>query len=692
MAFCTSCKGITLPSASENAGHPLHDDWLSLQRSAETCDLCRLFLDHLRANIEARVVEEIVRLCTDHQRPLQIPIRAHYIRGMFLPEDRHELQEKPAQRSHLSLACGPVKENEEGSDDGLPRSNLAKSLLRRLPIYVGVPVYVYPGDPLSTSRIQIREALSRTSLDLKVLTTVKQWRSHCLTTHPECRLSDSRAKIYPTRLLHLRNVKTTGTAQIVRTSPSFPHDYVALSYCWGAKYRRWLDYVKACQRDQDPWIEIDQMPQTLLDAVASTLALDFEYLWIDCLCILQGNKKDWLEEGSKMCEIYGNAALTISASDSRDCRDGFIAIRTPLQREGIVFPCLDESGATGNLHFCAPGTAFDEIVGRGPVARRAWCLQERQISRQVLHVCRSEVFFECVRCLRHESERRADDEFDPNDEWWRFHVSLERQGPYAFPRKPSPDVYNVLSWCGIVEDYSRRDLAFVEDKLAAIAGLARRAQRILDSEYLAGLWMHRLHIGLSWQIAADMHATRASVYRAPSWSWASIDGPVSYDRSDGFVQSDDGFLESAIQVRDTSVSLVGSDPFGPVQYVDVTVSGLLKQIPPSDLLQNSILEYPAWMSGAAPQIGWYLEDEKRVLLDSGTIACLKIAVKPFGPGPSLPPTNSMLILERVGDHHRPDGGGYGDRKPFPTYKRVGFGQVFVTDYFDDCSPSTITLI
>lgn len=550
---------------------------------------------------------------------------------------------------------------------------------------------------MSTSRVQIREPLNATSLDSEVLRKVRQWRSHCLTTHPECRPSNTRPRIYPSRLLDLRNVESTGTAQIVRTSPSFHHDYVALSYCWGAKYRRWLDYVKACQRDQDPWVEIDQMPQTLRDAVASTVALDFHYLWIDCLCILQGNKNDWLEEGSKMCEIYGNAALTLSASDSQDCRDGFVVVRTPLQREGIILPCLDEAGMMGSLHFCAPGTPFDEIVGRGPVARRAWCLQERQISRQVLHICRGEVFFECVRCLRHESERRPDDEFDPNDEWWRFHVSLESQGPNAFPRKPSPDVYNVLSWCGIVEDYSRRDLAFVEDKLAAIAGLARRAHRILGSDYLAGLWTHRLHIGLAWQVPMDMRATRAPVYRAPSWSWASMDGPVSYDRSDGFVQSDDGFLESAIHLLDSSVSLMGSDPFGPVECVNITVSGRLAQIPSSDLLHNDILEYPAWMSGAAPQIGWHLEDEKRGLDTDDTITCLKVAVKPFGPGPSLPPTNSMLILERVEDHdrcHRSDGGDDSDDRahPFPTYKRIGFGQVFVTDYFDDCPPMTITLI
>ncbi|KAK5219554.1 hypothetical protein LTR72_007938 [Exophiala xenobiotica] len=474
-------------------------------------------------------------------------------------------------------------------------------------------------------------------------------------------------------------------ARIVRTTQTFGHDYVALSYCWGGKHAWWINYVKECQHNPECEVRIGKMPQTLQDAVASCVALGFTYLWIDCLCILQGNKQDWLAEGSKMCDIYGNAALTIAASDSKDCRDGFLARRSRLEREGVVIPFADDSGKVGMLHLCIPGTPFDEIVGRGPVARRAWCLQERQISRQVLHLCQREVFFESVRCLRHESERFPDQEFDPNDEFWRFHVSLERQGPEAFPRKPSPDVYNVLSWCGIVEDYTRRDLAFPEDKLVAIAGLARRAQQILGGDFLAGLWKNRFHIGLAWQIPKEMVATRAPVYRAPSWSWASMDGPVSYDRSDGFVQSDDGFLESAITVLDARVSLTGLDPFGPVQYADVVVTGQLKHIAPGLLLHNDILKYPDWMSGSATQIGWYLEDEKAdATMDGGmSITCLKIAVKPFGPGPSLPPTNSTLILERVDADN-------GDEPP--RYRRIGFGQVFVTDYFADCLSITITLV
>jgi len=130
------------------------------------------------------------------------------------------------------------------------------------------------------------------------------------------------------------------------------------------------------------------------------------------------------------------------------------------------------------------------------------------------------------------------------------------------------------------------------------------------------------------------------------------------------------------------VSLAGPDPFGPVQYADVVVSGQLKQITPGQLLHNDILKYPDWMSGAAAQIGWYLEDEKGTV-HVEMITCLKIAVKPFGPGPSLPPTNSMLILKSVDADNGNDP---------PRYRRIGFGQVFVTDYFADCLPTTITLV
>lgn len=151
MVLCASCKSITFPSAAQRGGHRLHDDWLALEHAAEACELCRLFLDHLRWTMESNIIEEIIRLATGQEKPVKVPISAHYNRGMSLPKERHALQDKPSQQSHLSIACGPIDTGKDMSNkpsDNCSQSEPSTDLLRQLPIYVGVPIYVYPGTSL----------------------------------------------------------------------------------------------------------------------------------------------------------------------------------------------------------------------------------------------------------------------------------------------------------------------------------------------------------------------------------------------------------------------------------------------------------------------------------------------------------------------------------------------------------------
>jgi hypothetical protein len=53
----------------------------------------------------------------------------------------------------------------------------------------------------------------------------------------------------------------------------------------------------------------------------------------------------------------------------------------------------------------------------------------------------------------------------------------------------------------------------------------------LQDDYLAGLWKKDLLYGLLWD--GHLNGTTAPVYRAPSWSWASVDGPIQYHIVDG---------------------------------------------------------------------------------------------------------------------------------------------------------------
>jgi hypothetical protein len=65
------------------------------------------------------------------------------------------------------------------------------------------------------------------------------------------------------------------------------------------------------------------------------------------------------------------------------------------------------------------------------------------------------------------------------------------------------------------------------DKLVAIAGLAKKLAKPND-RYVAGLWKSRLHEQLQWYVISYYPRQPRPAWRAPSWSWAAVDSPVTY--------------------------------------------------------------------------------------------------------------------------------------------------------------------
>jgi Heterokaryon incompatibility protein (HET) len=58
------------------------------------------------------------------------------------------------------------------------------------------------------------------------------------------------------------------------------------------------------------------MPPTFHDAIEVTRNLDFRYLWVDSLCITQGDPVELQSESQKMCEIFESSSCTIATVDS----------------------------------------------------------------------------------------------------------------------------------------------------------------------------------------------------------------------------------------------------------------------------------------------------------------------------------------------------------------------------------------
>jgi hypothetical protein len=65
------------------------------------------------------------------------------------------------------------------------------------------------------------------------------------------------------------------------------------------------------------------MRKRFQDAVIVTQELGIQYLWINFLCICQGDKRDWEREGSRMSEVCANIYLTIAAASAKDGSMGY---------------------------------------------------------------------------------------------------------------------------------------------------------------------------------------------------------------------------------------------------------------------------------------------------------------------------------------------------------------------------------
>ena len=106
---------------------------------------------------------------------------------------------------------------------------------------------------------------------------------------------------------------------------------------------------------------------------------------------------------------------------------------------------------------------------------------------------------------------------------------LERQGKLS-----ESDLKRLRqSWSSAAEHYSRCLLTVQTDKLVALAGIAKSVANATQDEYLFGLWKSSFVENLLW--TGDPSVSRSSFrnkeYLAPSYSWASSNGPINMERA-----------------------------------------------------------------------------------------------------------------------------------------------------------------
>ncbi|KAF8860776.1 HET-domain-containing protein [Acephala macrosclerotiorum] len=349
----------------------------------------------------------------------------------------------------------------------------------------------------------------------------KAWLSDCLQTHKHCS-AISEVQV-PTRLIFIGEVKprlclSAGILGAVA--------YATLSHCWGAK--KFLTLKKTNITVFQRHIPAEAITKTFYDAIAISRYLGLQYLWIDSLCIVQDDPDDWFREAGLMESVYGGSTVNLAASSACDgnvgCffdRPGSWRCQFKADTSEIQRARLSESESFSD---CVP-QRLNTLVGATPLSQRAWAVQERILAPRNLYFTNNEVFWECT-------QKSACETFPdglPGEMVYRAWASS--------PPKEDSTIEFPAPWFNIVMHYSRCNLSKSEDKLVAIAGVARRWQsRVQQShvagiwdgplagEYVAGLWRGHLPLGLCWKV--DSPKKRLHPYTAPTWSWASLDGMV----------------------------------------------------------------------------------------------------------------------------------------------------------------------
>jgi hypothetical protein len=300
--------------------------------------------------------------------------------------------------------------------------------------------------------------------------------------------------------------------------------YTTLSHCWGpntSKPRMMTTKLTEAMYMQS--IPTDELPRTFRDAIRITRLLQVRYLWIDSLCIVQDDTADWQVEAGNMSSVFQGSYLTIAATSSSDSYGGCIF---NFRRKGEykrvhtvgAMPefTRDTPPSSASVMFLQNEKRLYDYLKKSPLSERAWVLQEAVLSPRILHCANDQFYWQCRAELTSEDGQVNKDS-----------AKVLRGGELiSVPQEFSDKISAGRTWWRYIEDYSKRNLTYATDRVAAISGLTRYFQEKTGDIPLLGLWKSSLPFDLSWCMEPYGRSTRLS-NSLPSWSWLSIQGALN---------------------------------------------------------------------------------------------------------------------------------------------------------------------
>jgi hypothetical protein len=288
---------------------------------------------------------------------------------------------------------------------------------------------------------------------------------------------------------------------------------------------------------------------------------------------MQDDIEEKAVEITYMDEIYSNCVLNIAATEA-DIEKGLIFDRNLLR----INPChiLVASPATGEQQrFQVYDPRASIYPWEGNLNGRGWVFQERTLAPRVLHFTKDQVLWECSSLVASEVVPRG---------FYRTHVGLKGTS-MGLAISENSAIHDVRTrWDKLVNFYSKAALSFIDDRLLAFSGIARRFAAVTHrdpTDYIAGMWTGEMPLSLLWEQYDQKTPSFVTKY-APSWSWAAVQAPIGYCGPPQY----DG---CAADVIDLQYEKRSSDPF------DGTLFCRIRLCAPVCQVSRQIRDGKAWL-------------------------------------------------------------------------------------------------
>ncbi|KAK8013498.1 hypothetical protein PG991_009091 [Apiospora marii] len=328
----------------------------------------------------------------------------------------------------------------------------------------------------------------------------------------------------PGRLLNVKPTKDPNALRLDVASEVKGNRYLALSHCWGKPigdqgphWRTLPDNVESRMKG----FKLGELPRAFQDAIEVTRALRIPYLWIDSICIIQGDEEDWNRESKRMEDVYASAYCTIAATAASNSMAGFLS---GIENHQSLYVQDDHGEA---IYISTNVADFDKDIAKDvdkdieehSLNERAWVMQERFLSPCTIHFTRTQIYGECGHGIY-----AGDNIFLRSTKYFQLDPAFPsrlRDSGYA-------ETWDFLK--SMLENYSQRGITKSSDRAIAISGLLNRIEKVLrECRIYHGIIGWYLHRTLLWRRETGS-ASEKIEYKSPvpSWSWMAYTGPVVF--------------------------------------------------------------------------------------------------------------------------------------------------------------------